>query len=120
MQKPIRSRKAVGEDAIDFTVLSDTLPGKLGFTDIDGVMERHGYFLFLEKKRVGVKIPTGQRILFEKLSQLPKTTVLIFWGTENDVKQIEEWHGTDHQILYNYTLQKAIICWLHNVEAENK
>ncbi len=118
MQKPIRDRQAVGEDAIDFTVFSDALPGSLGFSNIDGVIERKGYFLFLEKKRAGAKVPTGQRILLEKLSLQPKTTVLVFWGKEDSARQIEEWHGTDHQILYNYTLQKAIVCWFLNVEAE--
>lgn len=116
MQQPIRNKKTFEEDAIDFTVFNDILPDKRGFTDIDGVTERHGHFLFLEKKRIGQEIPTGQRIMFERLSLQPKTTVILFWGTENDVKHIEEWVGTDHHVLHNYTIQKAIACWVGEVE----
>lgn len=48
--------------------------------DIDGMLEKNGYFLFLEWKSGSEAIPLGQRIALERLAQQPRTTVIIVHG----------------------------------------
>ena len=45
------------------------IPTKIKITDIDGVVERNGWFLFIELKERKKEIPTGQHILFEKINR---------------------------------------------------
>ena len=56
-------------------------PTKIKFTDMDGVVERNGQFLFVEVKQNTKSIPIGQRILFEKLTEnAPHITVLLLYA----------------------------------------
>lgn len=88
MQDAIKNFDAFGEGRVDFTAFNDALPGKLGLTDIDGLMERHGYFLILEKKKPGHIISWGQEITFKALIKLEKFTVVVFWGSERAPQKI--------------------------------
>jgi len=49
-------------------------------TDVDGMVERNGEFLWMETKSPRVAIPTGQMRMFEQLTRLGVFTVLIIWG----------------------------------------
>ena len=49
-------------------------------TDIDGFVERNGYFLFIEAKSPLVKVPEGQRILHDRLLNTGVFTIIILWG----------------------------------------
>jgi hypothetical protein len=50
-------------------------------SDIDGVVEISGYFLFLEWKAPGGAVTGGQRILFEQLTALShRVTVIVVSG----------------------------------------
>ena len=56
-------------------------PTKIKITDIDGVVERNGWFLFIEVKQNTKDIPMGQRILFEKLTtNAPHISVLLLYA----------------------------------------
>lgn len=66
-------------------LLADCLPGRLAFSDIDGVAEVQGNLLFLEWKEHAT-IAAGQRILFERLTRLAPATVLI---VEGDAEHME-------------------------------
>lgn len=46
------------------------LPRKITMSDIDGVVEVNGSVLFLEWKSHAGELPTGQRILAERLTQI--------------------------------------------------
>ena len=81
---------------IDFTAFKNVLPVRIGLTDIDGELERHRWFLRLEKKKVGDKMTEGQRILLEHLSDLPEFTVIVFWGSEFNPRRVEQWVGRKH------------------------
>lgn len=52
-------------------------------TDLDGMVERHGWFLVLETKAPGAIIPQGQLGTFEKLRATGKFTILVIWGPTN-------------------------------------
>jgi len=55
------------------------LPGKIAFSDVDGVVEIKGNLFLLEWKSHG-EIPLGQKILFQRLTQFAPATVLIVEG----------------------------------------
>ncbi len=63
-----------------FDVLSGLLPRGVAPSDIDQVLENDGSFLFIEFKRPGQVMPTGQRILFNRLARLPDCEVLLVTG----------------------------------------
>lgn len=50
-------------------LLDSSLPGSVGFTDVDGMVELNGSFLMLEFKGPGVPLPTGQQIMFRRLTR---------------------------------------------------
>lgn len=64
---------------------SDVLPGKISFSDLDAVVEIRGNFLLLEFKSGDARpLPTGQRLLIERLTrESPKmTAVVVFLGED--------------------------------------
>ena len=63
----------------DLTVLDECFPGRIAMTDVDGLVEINGQFLFIEWKRRG-DVPAGQRIMFERLTRYPEFTVLVVLG----------------------------------------
>ena len=63
----------------DLTVLDECFPGRIAMTDVDGLVEINGRFLFIEWKRGG-DVPAGQRIMFEKLTRHPEFTILVILG----------------------------------------
>ena len=62
----------------------DCFPKGLGMSDVDGVIELGGRFLFLEWKAQGGAVSTGQRIMFQQLTSLSadphKVTVIVVCG----------------------------------------
>lgn len=60
--------------------LNAALPGRLCFTDIDGMLEIDGRLLFVEWKR-GMTIPQGQDIAFRGMTRGNQNTVLVISGT---------------------------------------
>lgn len=52
------------------------LPGKVGGTDVDRVIERHGYFLCWEFKPTKY-VPRGQSIFFDALAQQDNWVVYV-------------------------------------------
>ena len=63
----------------DLTLLDECFPGRIAMTDVDGLVEIDGRFLFIEWKRRG-DVPAGQRIMFERLTKHPEFTVLVILG----------------------------------------
>ena len=49
-------------------------------SNIDGVMERNGYFLFMEWKKEGESMSLGQSILLHQLAKLPRVFVICVHG----------------------------------------
>jgi len=62
-------------------VFDECFPGRIGMSDVDGVVEIAGCFLFMEWKSPGGAVTTGQRIMFEQLTGLsPRVTVIVVCG----------------------------------------
>lgn len=53
------------------------LPRKLTMSDIDAVAEVNGYFVFMDWKSHDGPLPTGQRILIQRLTQASKKIIAI-------------------------------------------
>lgn len=77
-----RQLRQNNDDRWDF--LSGVLPNRINPTDVDLSYERRGHFLFLEGKRTGASIKTGQRRYLNSLAQLPNVHVIHFYGTPPD------------------------------------
>lgn len=59
---------------------ADCFPGKINFTDVDGIVEINGHVLMLEWKPAPVDLPTGQRIMFEHLTADGSHAVIVVAG----------------------------------------
>ena len=64
---------------------------KIRVSDLDGIVERNGYFLIIEAKSSGARIPTGQKIMFDKFAAMPKCAVLVVWGEPNKPEMMQLW-----------------------------
>ena len=64
---------------LKFGVFKDCLPGKISFSDVDGIVEINGNLLLMEWKDHH-NLGTGQRILFERLTRFCPAAVLIVEG----------------------------------------
>lgn len=107
----------------DWTPFNDCFPRTgIRISDIDGMVEIGGHFLFLEWKPARVPVPEGQLNALARLSVLPRVTVLILWGT--DTLHPEQWqvihqgelhpaHPVDHD-----TLHAFIAAWATTADAE--
>jgi hypothetical protein len=52
------------------------LPNDIKPSDIDGILERYGYFLVMEVKQPGESTSKGQEILLSALAQIPRFKVI--------------------------------------------
>jgi hypothetical protein len=55
-------------------------PGRIAFSDVDGIVELHGRGLMLEWKSTRMAIPTGQRLMYERLTADGLLTVFVLAG----------------------------------------
>lgn len=68
----------------DWGILNGCFGGsRIRPTDIDGLVEKNGYFLLFETKRQGASIPMGQKIMFNNMIATQKFTVIVAWGETN-------------------------------------
>jgi hypothetical protein len=85
-------------------------PTKIRVSDIDGVVERKGRFLFLETKPWDKEVSRGQQIMFDGLSRLPGVDVLVIWGKPNEPQAMQHWGETDVLMAD----EKAVISFVRN------
>ncbi len=102
--------------AIRFDVLARLLPRGVEPSDIDQVIENDGSFLFIEFKRPGQTMPTGQRILFNRLSRLPDCEVLIVIGQPPAEIQSYGWLGEPQQPADAQDLRTFVRMWWDSKE----
>ena len=61
-------------------VFADCFPGRINFGDVDGIVEINGNALLLEWKSEAHELPTGQRILYERLTQSGLCSAMLVVG----------------------------------------
>lgn len=65
---------------LKFEVFFESLPGRISFTDIDGITEVAGNALMIEWKSKPGSLPTGQRIMFERITKGQMISVICVAG----------------------------------------
>lgn len=69
--------------------LDDCSPGRIGMSDVDGIVEIAGRFLLLEWKSAGGDLTVGQRIMFERMTSGDadpmRFTVIVVRGHPRDM-----------------------------------
>lgn len=69
----------------DWTPLNECFaPTRIRVSDVDGIVERRGRFLWIETKYPGEPIEEGQRIMHEAVLKTGRFTVLLIWGDLNN------------------------------------
>lgn len=67
--------------------LIECFPRKIHPTDIDGLVEINGRFLFLEEKSAGRTMDNGQRVALHKMCELDQFAAVIFRpGAKSDME----------------------------------
>lgn len=65
---------------LNFAPFYRALSGRLSFSDIDAITEVNGYALCIEWKSKPGPVPTGQKIMFERLTTGKNFTVILVAG----------------------------------------
>lgn len=68
---------------LDFGQWYDAIPGKSSFSDIDAITEVAGNFLVVEWKSRPGPLPTGQHIMFQRMTKSGQFSVLCAAGPKN-------------------------------------
>ena len=87
---------------VDFGFFRGAIPSHPFITpsNIDMILETNNYILLGEWKRDGEEISKGQKVLLQRLSLLPKFTILVIYGYSNDVERdIGNFYKLDNDIL---------------------
>lgn len=104
---------------------ADCFPNNIGVSDIDGIVEIEGHFLIQEWKSFIGDIPTGQKIMFERMTRNKNFTVVIIAGDAatmeifaikafRDGKQ-SDWHSCSLE-----ELKGKMRHWVTRVKTEGK
>jgi hypothetical protein len=77
----------------DWAVLDGCFgPGKIKPTDIDGMVERNGHFLYLETKGPGVPLKMGQEIAIKNRVRDGVSTYVVIWGNPGVPEKMQVFH----------------------------
>ena len=101
------------------------IPTNIKMSDIDGVVERKGHFLFFEVKQNTKTIQVGQRILFENLTRdAPHISVILLYAQNvSENMDIQEYAVfKEGKMSQNWTptsteeMQKFVRSWFQRVD----
>lgn len=92
---------------LKFDVFADCFPGKMNFSDVDAIIEIDRRVLMLEWKTIA-DIPTGQRIMYERMTVDTPITVYVVVGDARDmsVEQVGIYKDGQFNGWYPCTLEK--------------
>jgi hypothetical protein len=99
--------------------LIEVFPRGIRPTDIDGMVEINGSFLFLEEKCAGTNLNPGQRLAMRVLSQFPGITVVFFRPVALQPDSLEVISYPDPQGWQTYTrdeFKQWIRSWVDKAE----
>jgi hypothetical protein len=79
----IENKAAFDASLWDWGILKGCFGDKISPTDVDGLVERKGYFLLLEAKKVGTPLKYAQELLHRRLREIQppnRFTTVVIWG----------------------------------------
>lgn len=91
----------------------ECFPRNIRPTDVDGMVEIDGRFLFMEEKQAGVPLQTGQRIALRRLADFHGITVVIFRPGVTADLEVLIYDGSPPQGFQPYT-RDQFKSWLTN------
>ncbi len=103
----IRNFAALKEATWDYSMFQGCFgDSRITVSDVDGIVERNGFYFILEVKSEGVETPLGQQIIFESMIKwneligfmLPIFTVVSVWGPHDTVREMRIWNKQDTQV----------------------
>lgn len=71
---------------VKFSVFAPAFPGKINFTDVDGIVEISGNGLLLEMKEGPFELSTGQRLLYSRMTANAPLAVLLVAGDAREMR----------------------------------
>ena len=115
---PIRNKDVYMNNLWDWGFLESCFGGtRISPTDLDGVVERKGHFLYLEAKSPGKDVPRGQQIMFNHLIADKRATVLVIWGEPNAPEKAQFW-GCKPFIADTAKIQEVVAKWYEHADRE--
>lgn len=90
----------------------DCFPGRIGMSDVDGIVEISGKFLLLEWKSAGGAVTGGQRIMFEQLTRLAPSHITVVVVSGDPVSM----HVSSVQVFKSGTGSLPIPCSLERLQ----
>lgn len=106
-------------------MFADCFPGSIRFTDLDGVVERHGKFALLEWKSLEAprKLPQGQHTMFKRLASQDWYVIVVWGDTKTKVIKgyAEYWDGRKGRFVSanKYEAKTRLRKWAQWVEGGN-
>lgn len=114
-------------ELIDWGFLNDCFAGtNIKVSDIDGVVERNGSFLYLENKRHGESMKDGQRFTLEAFAKEGHTVILVTGRPYDAFLMFEVWHRKNNKVVklrpqkYEQNVQglkECVSAWYKHVDA---
>ena len=105
----------LGKKIVRLFDFDDCFGGKIGFTDIDGLVERNGHFLFTEWKAEGEALPVGQRILFEQLTKASDRIIVVVVNGESG--QAKESSPKQYTTIYMGDMKEPVQVNIQQIKA---
>lgn len=103
------------ERTIPYNKLVHALPNRMGMSDVDGMIERKGHFMFIEWKNSFSDLSVGQTIALKNLSNKPDVHVVVIWGNyvKETIEQVAIFHDGEQ---YDYPSWGWDELWKHQHE----
>lgn len=114
----LRDRLSFAHAAWDWSCFDECFSGAVRMSDIDGVVEANGHVLFVEAKPAyepGLSV--GQLRLFRTLSELPRVTVLVLFGTDGAPERWYRFHGEGMRHTTIDEVRRFIAAWYDRARA---
>jgi hypothetical protein len=89
--------------------------GRIKPSDVDGMVERRGHFLYLEAKGIDVKLGRGQEICMEERVKDGVSTYIVIWGNPGVPEYMKVYYPVQMRVA-----PKMITCDLAALRAECK
>lgn len=97
------------------SLFDECFTGRNCLGDIDGILERKGHFLLVEWKSPGGHLSTGQRIMFNRMAELPNFAVFVLYGSNTgEIEEYELFYKCKHYLRKSTSLaviKKRFTTW---------
>ena len=83
-------------------VFADCFPNRIAMSDIDGVVEINGHFIFMEWKGHGGKLTDGQKTLINRMTALSEKVIFFVVYGDSKTMEVTEFYRYHKDKRYHY------------------